>query len=286
MKAWRTKAKIPHNKFLVRCTSAGTPAEVWTGSTNLSEKGVFGQCNTGHAVKDRGLAGRYLEFWTALKADPARAALAREVMRLQADVPAADLPADTVSVFFSPRDSTAMLDVYAELVAGARELACGIFPFQVDERFRNAFSAPKDFPRYVIVDKGANAFTANERDLDIASGAAIRHPIDQWLKERSAAALFYGGTDYVHNKLLIVDPLGNCPVVVVGSANFSEPSTNANDENMLVLKGPAFGREADIYLTEFIRLFDHFNFREWLNSDSATSSRSWRRESRRTDGRG
>lgn len=41
---------------------------------------------------------------------------------------------------------------------------------------------------------------------------------------------------------------------------------------MLVLKGPAFRREADIYLTEFIRLFDHFNFREWLNSDSRTTA--------------
>jgi hypothetical protein len=253
----------------VRCTSAGAPAEVWTGSTNLSEKGLFGQCNTGHAVKDRRLAGRYLEFWTALKADPARAALAQEVMQLQADVPAVDLPADAVTAFFSPRDSTAMLDAYADLVAGARELACGIFPFQVDERFRDAFNAPKDFPRYVIVDKRANAFTANDRDLDIAVGAAITHPIDQWLKETSAAGLFYGGTDYVHNKLLIVDPLGLSPAVVVGSANFSEPSTTANDENMLVLKGAAFSREADIYLTEFIRLFDHFNFREWLNSDPA-----------------
>ena len=269
VKTWRTRAKIPHNKFLVRCTSGGTPVEVWTGSTNLSEKGLFGQCNTGHAVKDRGLAGRYLEFWTALRADPARAALAPEVMRLQADASASDLPDNTVTAFFSPRGSTAMLDAYADLVAGARELACGIFPFQVDQRFRNAFNAPKDFPRYLIVDKAANAFEANDRDLDIAAGAAIRHPIDQWLKEPSAAGLFYGGTDYVHNKLLIVDPLGTSPAVVVGSANFSEPSTNANDENMLVLKGPAFSREADIYLTEFVRLFDHFNFREWLNSDPA-----------------
>jgi hypothetical protein len=267
VKTWRTKAKIPHNKFLVRCTSAGMPAEVWTGSTNLSEKGLFGQCNTGHAANDQRLAGRYLEFWTALKADPARATLAQEVMRLQADIPAADLPGDAVTAFFSPRDSTAMLDAYADLVAAARELACGIFPFQVDERFRDAFNAPKDFPRYVIVDKRANAFTANDRDLDIAVGAAIRHPIDQWLKETSAAGLFYGGTDYVHNKLLIVDPLGTSPAIVIGSANFSEPSTNANDENMLVLKGAAFSRETDIYLTEFVRLFDHFNFREWLNAD-------------------
>lgn len=267
VKTWRTKAKIPHNKFLVRCTAAGTPTELWTGSTNLSEKGIFGQCNTGHVVKGSALAGRYLAFWQELKADPTRAVLRSAVMQLQADVAAAaDLAADAVTAFFSPRSSTQMLDVYAALVAGAQELACGIFPFQVDARFQNAFNLPKDFPRYVIVDRASNAFAANDNDLDVAAGAAIKHPIDQWLKERSAGSLFYGGTDYVHNKLLIVDPLGAMPVIVVGSANFSVPSTDANDENMLVIKGPSFRREADIYLTEFIRLFDHFNFREWLNS--------------------
>lgn len=266
VKTWRTKAKIPHNKFLVRCTAAGTPAEVWTGSTNLSEKGIFGQCNTGHVVKDRKVASRYLEFWKALEDDPSRAVLAGRLMELQPDVAADGFEEDSITVFFSPRDSTTMLDVYADLVRGAQGLACGIFPFNVDSRFRDAFNAPKDFPRYVIVDKTANAFAANDRDLDIAAGAAIKHPIDQWLKERSAGALFYGGTDYVHNKLLVIDPLGVSPTIVVGSANFSVPSTNANDENMLVLKGAAFSREADIYLTEFIRLFDHFNFREWLNS--------------------
>lgn len=266
VKKWRTKAKIPHNKFLVHCSAAGTPLAVWTGSTNISEKGVFGQCNTGHAVKDRRLARRYLDFWTALAADPVASALVPEVTQMQPDLQAAQLPGDSISAFFSPRASVAMLDVYAGLIEGAQELACGIFPFNIDKRFQAAFDAPKDFPRYIIVDKAATAFKPNDRDLDIAVGSAIKSPIDQWLKETSSASLFYGGTDFVHNKLLIVDPLGLSPTIIVGSANLSVPSTTANDENMLVLRGPAFHREADIYLTEFIRLFDHFNFRAWLNS--------------------
>jgi hypothetical protein len=266
VKTWRIKAKIAHNKFIVRLSSSGRAQEVWTGSTNLSPKGLFGQCNTGHALRNPTLAARYLACWQALQADPARAALVDVVMALQPDLAAAALPRDRASVFFSPRRDAAMLDSYAALVAGAKQLACGIFPFNVDARFQAAFNAPKDFPRYVIVDKKAQAFTPNDSDLDVAAGAAIKSPVDQWLKEQSAASLFNSGTDYVHNKLLLVDPLGPEPVIVVGSANFSVPSTNANDENMLVLKGPAFRREADIYLTEFIRLFDHFNFRDWLNT--------------------
>lgn len=49
------------------------------------------------------------------------------------------------------------------------------------------------------------------------------------------------------------------PIVVTGSANFSLASTNDNDENMLVIRGNR--RVADIYFTEFNRLFYHYYFR-------------------------
>ena len=61
---------------------------------------------------------------------------------------------------------------------------------------------------------------------------------------------------------MLVDPLGSNPIVISGSANFSDPSTNANDENMLVIQGNT--TVADIYLTEFFRLWNHYAFREWL----------------------
>jgi len=268
VKKWRTKAKIPHNKFIIHCSKTGNPIRVWTGSTNISEKGIFGQCNTGHIIKSSSIAGKYLEFWKILLTDPTKAPLVLKVMELQADIAAADIPDNSITPFFSPRDSLTMLDVYAKLVENANELAMGIFPFNIDMRFQNAFNAPKDFPRYIIVDKGNNKFDPNDKDLDVAVGAAIKNPVDQWLAEKSAGSLFYGGTDFVHNKLLIIDPLGHSPVIVIGSANLSVPSTNGNDENMLVIKGINYKREADIYLTEFIRLFDHFNFREWLNSSA------------------
>jgi phosphatidylserine/phosphatidylglycerophosphate/cardiolipin synthase-like enzyme len=47
--------------------------------------------------------------------------------------------------------------------------------------------------------------------------------------------------------------------VVTGSANFSTASTNDNDENMIVIRGNR--RVADIYYTEFNRLFYHYYFR-------------------------
>jgi phosphatidylserine/phosphatidylglycerophosphate/cardiolipin synthase-like enzyme len=56
-----------------------------------------------------------------------------------------------------------------------------------------------------------------------------------------------------------MDPLGSDPIVVTGSANFSKASTTDNDENMLLIRGNK--RVADIYFTEFNRLFNHYYFR-------------------------
>jgi phosphatidylserine/phosphatidylglycerophosphate/cardiolipin synthase-like enzyme len=67
---------------------------------------------------------------------------------------------------------------------------------------------------------------------------------------------------YLHTKYMLVDPLGANPLVVSGSANFSEASTTNNDENMLIIRGNS--RVADIYLGEFMRLYRHFAFRDWL----------------------
>jgi phosphatidylserine/phosphatidylglycerophosphate/cardiolipin synthase-like enzyme len=54
--------------------------------------------------------------------------------------------------------------------------------------------------------------------------------------------------------------LGASPTIVTGSANFSKASTDTNDENMLVINGNK--RIADIYFGEYLRLYNHYAFRE------------------------
>jgi hypothetical protein len=53
----RTNAKIAHNKFIIFCRRKAngslTPQSVWTGSTNLSQGGIYGHSNVGHAVRDQ-----------------------------------------------------------------------------------------------------------------------------------------------------------------------------------------------------------------------------------------
>src|SRR5262249_36030463 len=57
----------------------------------------------------------------------------------------------------------------------------------------------------------------------------------------------------------LVDPLGSDPILVTGSANFSRNSTEVNDSNSLVIRGHT--AVADIYLTEFMRMFEQYHFR-------------------------
>jgi len=59
---------------------------------------------------------------------------------------------------------------------------------------------------------------------------------------------------------MLVDPLGNGPGVLSGSANWSEPSVDTNDENLVAIRGDK--RLADIYFGEFMRIFAHHRFRE------------------------
>ena len=75
--------------------------------------------------------------------------------------------------------------------------------------------------------------------------------------------------DYLHTKILLAGVLGEAPTTISGSANWSEASTNSNDENMLIIAGDR--DVADVYFTEYMRIFQHFYARWWAaNSAPAT----------------
>ena len=73
---WRehNPSDIEHNKFLVLLRGqAAAPAEVWTGSTNLSLGGIHGQTNVGHWVRNAAVAAAYRNYWELVQGDPGTA---------------------------------------------------------------------------------------------------------------------------------------------------------------------------------------------------------------------
>jgi phosphatidylserine/phosphatidylglycerophosphate/cardiolipin synthase-like enzyme len=143
-------------------------------------------------------------------------------------------------------------------------MVCCIYPFNIDKRFQLVFGEDKPYLRYILLDarKSYNTFTTNDRDVEVVAGSYIDSDFDQWAAETSSGKLFESGVNFLHDKIILIDPLGDVPTVISGSANYSENSTTKNDENTLIIKGD--DRVADIYFTEYVRLFDHFSFREWL----------------------
>ncbi len=81
--------------------------------------------------------------------------------------------------------------------------------------------------------------------------------LNDWLKEKLTN--LNNHVKYIHTNIYLIDPLSDDPIVITGSANFSNASTKNNDENMLIIRGDT--QVADIYLTEFMRLFMHFYYR-------------------------
>src|ERR1044071_9414828 len=88
--------------------------------------------------------------------------------------------------------------------------------------------------------------------------------LDKWfLKEEHFRRSNEGFVFFIHTKFLLIDPLSDDPLVCSGSANFSSNSLLQNDENHLAVRGDT--GVADIYLTEFDRIFRHSYFRNIAN---------------------
>ncbi|MEO7046860.1 MAG: phospholipase D-like domain-containing protein, partial [Ferruginibacter sp.] len=262
IKEKRTKPSQPHNKFMILCKN-GKPVQVWTGSTNITMAGIFGQCNTGHWVVDDSMAAKYMQYWNGLIGDPVMGAMAKISEGISQDTDLIKLPKGDY-VFFSPRDrgTTAIpsmhLQNYAKLIDNADELVCMVFPFNMDDVFSKVYGKNKKYLRLLIFESASDAakVKSNDTDLKVTAGNVYKGKEQGFVSEITAKTTTGAGILYVHNKFFILDALTDHPVVVSGSANFSNNSIRNNDENSLLIKGNM--RVADIYLTEFDRLFTHF----------------------------
>lgn len=287
---------IQHNKFMVLLRGAEQqPSEVWTGSTNVSLGGISGQTNVGHWVRNRDVAEQFSRYWELLSRNPGsaadddasenrkkKAAYRKGVEKLGEIPDALGSIAPGVTPVFSPRSGKDILELYVELVDDARSVAAITLAFGVNDLFKEQLKDNTDVSGVVFMllekkdrpsTRGSKPFIAINASNNVykAWGAYVKDPVYQWARETNARALGLNQhVSYIHSKFLLHDPLGDDPIVVTGSANFSVASTNSNDENMLIIRGDR--RVADIYFTEFNRLFNHYYFRAILEDrhDSST----------------
>lgn len=293
---------LQHNKFFVLLKNE-KPVQVLTGSTNISLNGIFGHSNLTHIVRDTKVAEAYYEYWKQLKADKPGPEMKDWADAENPAPPEEDNYPDIFPVF-SPHRGLSILKWYAELADTATEGLFMTFPFGINKEFISVYEKEDKVLRMALLDKKGNNDTAKANvdrvrrlvNCVVAVGNNIRiNSFDRWLKE-TRSIISSPRVPYIHTKYMLVDPLGPHPIVVTGSANFSDNSTHTNDENMLVIRNDK--RVADIYLGEFMRLYSHYAFREsltfkpnntvdrsalipdssWVNDYYGKSSRSMRRQ--------
>ncbi|MFC7491824.1 MULTISPECIES: phospholipase D-like domain-containing protein [unclassified Knoellia] len=275
---WRDADNVSalhHHKFLV-LLDGGRPVAVWTGSTNLTQGAIFGHSNVGHVIHDPVVAQQFLDEWERLETGETTAEL-RDAHERDNPVVEVTPPKRGASVVLAPRHtSSSVLQWFANVFDHGEVSAHITGAFGLNELFRDTLRTAKpDTVRTVLLDKWPpkeQAVPRTDPNVRISTGAHLTGGgLAQWAGESLTG--FNTHVKYVHTKIILIDPFGTDPVVVTGSANYSRASTVSNEENTLVLrgggKGPASSRAAirrvaDIYLTEYHRLFMHFVFRSWV----------------------
>ena len=293
------KSYISHNKFIVLLKD-DKPIEVWTGSTNFTEGGIFGQSNVGHHIKDPDVAQGYLDYWQRLSENPKTGDLRKANVEATPDMQGAP-EKDSINLLFSPRTTLSALEWYADRLDKAKNSVGFTAAFGISGTLSPVLEKKKPYLRHVMVEQRGNkrkpratpenpnprsqaeifdairaiknnriaigSYLRNERvtsDEDNAVGAELH----RWLAEGLTGLNVH--VKYLHTKYMILDSIGERPVVISGSANFSAASTKNNDENMVIIEGNQ--NVGDTFFGEFMRLFDHFYFREIANRLSRQNS--------------
>ncbi|HMI03710.1 MAG TPA: phospholipase D-like domain-containing protein [Pedobacter sp.] len=271
---------ISHNKFIIKLEH-GVPIAILTGGTNFSANGIFGHSNVAHVVKNSAVAKMYLDYWELLKLDHPLKGSQQENTLTFPTPDLANIPVGT-TVIFSPRTGLGALELYRDLAMKAKNGFFMTFAFGINKLFKDVYRNSTADLRLALMERKTRVFNKEDEALKIAEEADIQalrnmpanifaignliktNKLDGWVLEELAG--LSSNVKYIHNKFMLVDPLGPDPIVVAGSANFSDASTKKNDENMLLIRGNT--TVADIYLGEFMRLWKHHSFRESLSFKS------------------
>ncbi len=264
----RTNIPLMHNKFIVLSQNQ-KPVAVWTGSTNWSRNAFFGQLNVGHSVTDKPTAEAFMDYWSELAEDHI-APKTRDWAGTKNPVPPS-APVRSIEPMFSPRSGRDMMDWWKSLADSGKPLFM-TFPFGPGKEFTDLYDQNDGVLRFALMDKFGNgqakaaaeiALTQIRQYPNIGLSVAPRNKttlvdrFDGWQREAAGIGV---NVNWIHTKFMLIDPLGANPTTITGSANWSVNSVNANDENMIAVFDNQ--RVADIYFTEFMRLFAHHRFRE------------------------
>lgn len=254
----RTTVNISHNKIVIRLVN-GSPHEVWTGSANFSENAFNYQTNVALIVRDPDAVLHFEDYFQALTNNPSKAdskLTNREIMD-RANVTADRFAEKT---FFSPIKKKDILETSVELIRSAQSIVLISAPFGVDKTMIQALQTNSDD----IIEYGLVNATAKKKIEQLQrNNTRFFSPnrLKTFMGRNWDAKAF--GAHKIHAKTIVIDPWGDNPKVFIGSANFSEASCRDNDENAMLITGNK--RLSAIIATEFMRMYDHYKSRFYID---------------------
>jgi phosphatidylserine/phosphatidylglycerophosphate/cardiolipin synthase-like enzyme len=254
----RTTVNISHNKIVIHLVN-GTPREVWTGSANFSENAFNYQTNTALIVRDPDAVQHFEDYFQALDGNPSKAESKianREIMD-RANVIADRFAEKT---FFSPIKKKDILETSVDLIRSAHSAILISAPFGIDKTMIQALLTNSDD----VIEYGLVNAAAKKKIEKLQRNNTRFFPpnrLKTYMGHNWDAKAF--GAHKIHAKTIVIDPWGDDPKVLIGSANFSEASCNDNDENAMLITGNK--RLSSVIATEFMRMYDHYKSRFYID---------------------
>jgi phosphatidylserine/phosphatidylglycerophosphate/cardiolipin synthase-like enzyme len=95
--------------------------------------------------------------------------------------------------------------------------------------------------------------------IDLSSKSAGGTPVIQPTAKGKKTKKKFIPSVHIHHKFIVIDGETESPIIFSGSANMSNNSVFNNDENLLEITGSP--RLAQIYIAEFMRLYEHYRAR-------------------------
>jgi phosphatidylserine/phosphatidylglycerophosphate/cardiolipin synthase-like enzyme len=218
------RSALMHNKFWIFDGQT-----VWTGSTNLTESGIFKQDNNTIVIQSPALAAIYesefQEMWEGQFGPKSPSQWERQSTVVNGS---------PIQVVFTSEDKAieqAILPVVNSATQSIRFLAFSFTDYPLAQAMVQRAQAGVDVAG-VFEKVGSDTDAAELKTLYCANVPVRRD----------------GNSAFMHNKVIVVDQR----YVITGSLNFSTNAEESNDENVLIIDNPEIAR---LYMQNFDRIW-------------------------------
>jgi len=218
------RSALMHNKFWIFDGQI-----VWTGSTNITENGIFKQDNNTIVIQSPELAAIYerefQEMWDGEFGPKSPSQLENQAVMINGS---------GIAVIFTSEDPAleqAIIPMVNDATKSVRFLAFSFTDYPLAEAMIKRSKAGVDVAG--VFEKVGSEIDAAEFDTLLCAQVPVRQD---------------GNSSFMHNKVIVVDER----FVITGSFNFSTNAEESNDENVIIIDNPEIAR---LYMQDFERVW-------------------------------